>query len=160
MSELKPCEAIEILESIYPSKKQIVTGEYPEVAEALDMAIVTLRRAQPANARPPCYLPEKDNPYPLCIGRGMTVCAHCCLWADYDQDENESRVNHPLTLEELRGMDGEPVWLKDGIGEGWFLASAIVGEKIYFCEKSITVGEPITGCGKTWLAYRRPPQKG
>ena len=49
MSDLKPCEAIEILESIYPSKKQIVTGEYPEVAEALDMAIVTLRRVQPAN---------------------------------------------------------------------------------------------------------------
>ena len=49
MSELKPCEAIEILESIYPSKKQIVTGEYPEVAEALDMAIAALRRAQPAN---------------------------------------------------------------------------------------------------------------
>ena len=49
MSELKPCEAIEILESIYPSKKQIVTGEYPDVAEALDMAIDALRRAQPAN---------------------------------------------------------------------------------------------------------------
>lgn len=48
MSELKPCEAIEILESIYPSKKQIVTGEYPEVAEALDMAIAAIRRAQPA----------------------------------------------------------------------------------------------------------------
>ncbi len=67
--------------------------------------------------------------------------------------------NEPLTMEKLRNMDGEPVWLKDGIGEGWFLASAIVGEKIYFCEKSITVGEPITGCGKTWLAYRRPPRK-
>lgn len=49
MSELKPCEAIEILESIYPSKKQIVTGEYPEVAEALDMAIAALRRAKPSN---------------------------------------------------------------------------------------------------------------
>ena len=66
-------------------------------------------------------------------------------------------ANEPLTLEDLRGMDGEPVWLKDGIGEGWFLTSTIVGSKIYFCEKSITVGEPITGCGKTWLAYRRKP---
>ena len=54
MSELKPCEAIEILESIYPSKKQIVTGEYPDVAEALDMAIVTLRRAQ-SNEPPKSY---------------------------------------------------------------------------------------------------------
>lgn len=64
----------------------------------------------------------------------------------------------PLTLEELCGMDGEPVWLKDGIGEGWFLASAVVGSKIYFCEKSITIGEPISECGKTWLAYRTKPE--
>ena len=49
MSELKPSEAIEILESIYPSKRQIVTGEYPDVAEALDLAINTLRHAQPDN---------------------------------------------------------------------------------------------------------------
>ena len=49
MSELKPSEAIEILESIYPSKKQIVTGEYPDVAEALDLAINTLRHAGPVN---------------------------------------------------------------------------------------------------------------
>ena len=66
-------------------------------------------------------------------------------------------VNEPLTMEQLRNMDGEPVWLKDGIGEGWFLASAIVGEKIYFCEKSITVGEPITGCGKAWVAFAHKP---
>ncbi|MDN0032589.1 hypothetical protein [Oscillibacter ruminantium] len=64
----------------------------------------------------------------------------------------------PLTLDELRKMDGEPVWLKDGIGEGWFLASAVVGSKIYFCEKSITIGEPISECGKTWLAYRTKPE--
>ena len=67
--------------------------------------------------------------------------------------------NEPLTLDELRGMDGEPVWLKDGIGEGWFLVSAVVGSKIYFCEKSITVGEPLSACGQTWLAYRRPPER-
>ena len=64
----------------------------------------------------------------------------------------------PLTLDELRKMDGEPVWLKDGIGEGWFLASAVVGSKIYFCEKSITIGEPISECGKTWLAYHSRPE--
>lgn len=69
-----------------------------------------------------------------------------------------AKEGRPLTLDELRKMDGEPVWLKDGIGEGWFLASAVVGSKIYFCEKSITIGEPISECGKTWLAYRTKPE--
>ncbi|WP_312637156.1 hypothetical protein [Oscillibacter sp.] len=67
--------------------------------------------------------------------------------------------NEPLTLDELRGMDGEPVWLKDGIGEGWFLVSAVVGSKICFYEKSITVGEPLSACGQTWLAYRHKPER-
>lgn len=39
-------EAIEILESIYPSQKQIATGEYPQVADALDYAISALRAHQ------------------------------------------------------------------------------------------------------------------
>lgn len=36
-------EAIEILESIYPSAKEIATGEYPHVADALDTALTALR---------------------------------------------------------------------------------------------------------------------
>ena len=58
MSELKPCEAIEILESIYPSKKQIVTGEYPKVAEALDMAIAALRHAEQEHKGSKCTWPD------------------------------------------------------------------------------------------------------
>jgi len=42
---------------------------------------------------PPCYRSETRNPYPLCLGWGMKACAHCCLWTDYDSDEDESRVN-------------------------------------------------------------------
>ena len=36
-------QAIEILECVYPSQKEIVTGEYPDVAEALDFAISALQ---------------------------------------------------------------------------------------------------------------------
>ena len=123
------------------------------------------------------------NPCPFCGGESLLreryingaantkhyirECRHCkatfANWYRSIKKANEAwnrraqPDNEPLTLEQLRNMDGEPVWLKDGIGEGWFLASAIVGEKIYFCEKSITVGEPITGCGKTWLAYAHKP---
>ena len=62
---------------------------------------------------PPCYLPEKDNPYPLCVGRGIKACAHCTLWADYDPDEDESRVNRPLTRSQMNEMNGQPVWCKE-----------------------------------------------
>lgn len=65
------------------------------------------------NEKPPCYLPEKDNPYPLCEGRGMKACAHCCLWEDYDPEEDEGRVNRPLTLKQLREMYGEPVYISE-----------------------------------------------
>ena len=37
-------ECIDILQSIYPSQKEIVTGEYPEVAKALEHAITALRQ--------------------------------------------------------------------------------------------------------------------
>ena len=119
MSELKPCEAIEILKDIYPSKKQIVTGEYTEVAEALDMAIAALRRAQPAN--------------------------------------------EPLALEQLREMDGEPVWCVDCFGnQCWALVNVADDDCIDKETGAWNMGlygvsdKPVDLTG--WLAYRRPPE--
>ena len=40
-------QAIEILKCIYPSQKEIVTGEYDGVAEALDLAISALEKQIP-----------------------------------------------------------------------------------------------------------------
>ena len=75
--------------------------------------------------------------------------------------------NEPLTIEQLREMDGEPVWCKwllpedNAIERGkWFIV--ISGDKAgleikrpaeygcHFCK--------IDDYGKTWLAYRRPPE--
>ena len=75
--------------------------------------------------------------------------------------------NEPLTIEQLREMDGEPVWCKwllpedRAIEQGkWFIV--ISGDKAgleikrpaeygcHFCK--------IDDFGKTWLAYRRPPE--
>ena len=121
MSELKPCEAIEILESIYPSKKQIVTGEYPEVAEALDKAIAALRRAQPAN--------------------------------------------EPLTIEQLKQMDGEPVWCADGEGHSCYCLVNAESEDCFDSECGAWRFEfyGMTGDGENglhnmgWLAYDHKP---
>lgn len=65
---------------------------------------------------------------------------------DYQKTPNE-----PLTLEQLREMDGEPVWGKSLITEkpgGWFIACA--GAEQGFGDKDTY--------GKTWLAYRHPPE--
>ena len=75
--------------------------------------------------------------------------------------------NELLTMEQLREMDGEPVWCKwllpedKAIEQGkWFIV--ISGDKAgleikrpaeygcHFCK--------IDDYGKTWLAYRRPPE--
>ena len=75
--------------------------------------------------------------------------------------------NEPLTIEQLREMDGEPVWCKwllpedRAIEQGkWFIviSGAEAGLEIkrpaeygcHFCK--------IDDYGKTWLAYRRPPE--
>ncbi|MGF7011993.1 hypothetical protein M2146_002547 [Lachnospiraceae bacterium PF1-22] len=34
-------------------------------------------------ATPDCFNPEKNNPYPLCVGREDEECESCCLWVDY-----------------------------------------------------------------------------
>ena len=75
--------------------------------------------------------------------------------------------NEPLTIEQLREMDGEPVWCKwllpedRAIEQGkWFIV--ISGDKA-----GLEIKRPAEyGChfskidyyGKTWLAYRRPPE--
>ena len=134
-------------------------GKYPhlKLKEALDIAIAALDT--PNAEKPPCYLPEKDNPYPLCEGRGMKACAHCCLWEDYDPEEDESRVNQPLTIRQLREMDGEPVWVEfeDGSGGLWGIVHITIFEQIVFANGlHCTIGERYYG--KSYKAYRRPPE--
>lgn len=75
----------------------------------------------------------------------------------------EREENEPLTLEELRKMDGEPVWIVSltddytswgivrakEIGESWWLAVAGTSRIIEF---KVDYGE-------TWLAYRSKQER-
>ena len=72
-------------------------------------------------------------------------------------------ANERLTLDQLREMDGESVWGKslitDNPGE-WFILRVVEMIKSWFiacagAEQGF--GEKDT-YGKTWLAYRRPPE--
>lgn len=69
--------------------------------------------------------------------------------------------NNPLTMEELREMDGEPVFIKR-IGSdhpddrAWALVD--VGHEL--CKTVDGVKAFFEFYGKSWLAYRRKPEEG
>ena len=63
------------------------------------------------------------------------------------------QLNEPLTLSELRTMDGDPVWVQSpGVPEygRWAIVEG-VGENCLFLHDDFTCHE----YGKTWLAYRQ-----
>lgn len=65
--------------------------------------------------------------------------------------------NDPLTLDELRGMDGEPVWIAKMGGSGgvWMLVDA----EYELCREAHGEMAVFENCGKTWLAYCRRPEE-
>ena len=62
--------------------------------------------------------------------------------------------NAPLTLEQLREMDGEPVWVKSMIS-GW----ALVDSKVGYCKNAIGETASFERYGELWIAYRRRPEE-
>ena len=70
---------------------------------------------------------------------------------------NRNGLNEPLTLDELRQMDGEPVWVQSpGVPEygRWAIVEG-VGENCLFLRDDFTCHD----YGKTWLAYRQKPEE-
>ena len=67
--------------------------------------------------------------------------------------------NKPLTLEELRGMDGEPVFIIPTRGSGGFCTWMLVDTKYDLCREVHGEMAVFENCGKTWLAYRRKPEE-
>ena len=74
-----------------------------------------------------------------------------------------TQPNEPLTLEELREMNGEPVWGKSLItgkpGE-WFILRVVEMSKTWFiaCAGAEQGFGDKDTYGETWVAYRRPPE--
>ena len=63
--------------------------------------------------------------------------------------------NAPLTLEELREMDGEPVFIIPTRGSGGFCTWMLGDTKYDLCREVHGEMAVFENCGKTWLAYRR-----
>ena len=70
----------------------------------------------------------------------------------------------PLTMDELRQMDGEPAWfvsLHDGFAS-WGIVRVVEMSKVWFI--AVAGAErafgDLDGYGKTWLAYLQKPEEG
>lgn len=78
------------------------------------------------------------------------------------QEKAERENPNPLTLEELRGMNGEPVWLvgvssMNNFNGNWDICFWETEEVVLF---SYCMASPdIRLYGITWTAYRRRPEK-
>ena len=77
-----------------------------------------------------------------------------------------SQPNEPLTLEQLRKMDGEPVWIVEHPDWGHWELSADAEDYIADRDQDLyglKHDDPAGQCGLHvlgWLAYRRPPEGG
>lgn len=96
-------------------------------------------------------------------GKGSRECYLLAIAAIREKAEREDPK--PLTLEELRQMDGEPVWVKPrnaDRGEGEWCVICLYYNKLDF-DASIPGVEsywyPSNEYGKTWSAYRHKPKE-
>ena len=111
---------------------------------------------------------EQKSPCTLCGYSGKHLDAPPCTRCPAYPKETEK--NEPITLDELREMDGEPVWIviidhdsfadKNDDFDGWGL-----------CRKSwvrmwdekradlVHADHHFEDYGKTWMAYRRKPEE-
>ena len=63
--------------------------------------------------------------------------------------------NKPLTLEQLRQMDGEPVWIDGKDYGGWTIFKASANKQVARCPDNVNLSYYMDDYGKTWLAYAR-----
>lgn len=75
----------------------------------------------------------------------------------YGINHASSISNAPLTLEELREMDGEPVWCEKF---EWRICYGVSDFRGCLCmETGAGSCIQLNDYGKTWLAYRRKPEE-
>lgn len=135
--------------------------------------IVPLGQRCGAKITPPCYVPDGDgcsyqiygdnNDEPIDRCKSCPLCQSDKVRHKQEPVTNRNGLNEPLTLDELRKMDGEPVWIKlfDPDEEFWVLRNEWVDTRnpepmILFHMRWYSH----TDYGKTWLAYRRKPEEG
>ena len=71
-----------------------------------------------------------------------------------------SQPNEPLTLERLREMDGEPVWIVDVGPHKWYGPGWAIVDRDNCLVRTVKNWNPVffERYGERWIAYRRPPE--
>ena len=71
-----------------------------------------------------------------------------------------SPPNEPLTLEQLREMDGEPVWIVDVGPHKWYGPGWAIVDRDNCLVRTVKNWNPVffERYGERWIAYRRPPE--
>ena len=99
-------------------------------------------------------------------------CLHekvCALWEIQNEISDTECVhyqptltppNEPLTLEQLREMDGEPVWILDVGPHKWYGPGWAIVDRNNCLVRTVKNWNPVffERYGERWLAYRRPPE--
>jgi Lar family restriction alleviation protein len=69
--------------------------------------------------------------------------------------------NKPLTLEQLKRMDREPVWIQGSDTEtsGWSIFKGNSQKQIANCPDDWNISYYLKDYGKAWLAYARKPEQ-
>ena len=92
--------------------------------------------------------------------------AKAYFWARKALQSTLTQPNEPLTLEELREMDGGPIYVTtENYGDGWCILNwhGVNKSYTYFSRTGTSEGMTATPLsaktyGDLWLAYRRPPE--
>ena len=75
------------------------------------------------------------------------------------RSQQQTEANEPLNLDELRQMDGEPVWVEFGECGDWRIPDFIdIGAYRGFIRFTDRSSELLADYGKDWLAYRHKPE--
>ena len=71
-----------------------------------------------------------------------------------------TQPNEPLTLEQLREMDGEPVWIVDVGPHKWYGPGWAIVDRDNCLVRTVKNWNAVffESYGERWLAYRRPPE--
>ena len=112
-------------------------------------AIEILRKNRPTSDPRPCGM-ELCDAVDMAIS-ALRQCEHFCA---------VTKKVEPLTMDELRRMEGQPVYIVENT-EYWAIVNSFDQAGVYL----LSYGNPddygyFGLYGKTWLAYRQKPEEG
>ena len=81
-----------------PEEQECIENYLKDISTPTGVNIFDLIKGEGLNGQqdgkyPKCYNPEKDNPYPLCVGNGGEMCEECCWYVDLKSPYDEEIID-------------------------------------------------------------------